>query len=77
MYVTYTHTHTHTQAVFATFDFVSENLGRQFVESPPVKLSTLYEDTSKTTPLVFILSPGSDPMSSFLRFAKEKGYMER
>ena len=75
-----THTHlmyTHTQVVFAAIDFVSENLGRQFVESPPVKLSTLYEDTSKTTPLVFILSPGSDPMSSFLRFAKEMGYMER
>ena len=55
-------------------DFVSENLGAQFVESPPVKLSSLHEDT---TPLVFILSAGSDPMSSFLRFAKEMGYMER
>lgn len=32
---------------------------------------------SSTTPLVFILSQGSDPMSNFQRFAKEKGYMER
>lgn len=63
--------------MFAVFDFVSENLGAQFVESPPVKLSSLYEDTSSTIPLVFILSAGSDPMSSFLRFAKEMGYMER
>ena len=63
--------------IFAAVDFVTENLGPQFVESPPVKLSTLYEDMSNTTPLVFILSPGSDPMSSFLRFAKEKGYSER
>lgn len=30
-----------------------------------------------TTPLVFILSQGSDPMSNFLRFAKERGYSER
>lgn len=65
------------QVVFAIIDFVSTNLGPQFVESPPVKLSTLYEDTSNTIPLVFVLSPGSDPMSSFLRFAKEKNYMER
>ena len=63
--------------MFAVIDFVSKNLGPQFVESPPVQLNTLYEDTTKTIPLVFILSPGSDPMSSFLRFAKEKNYMDR
>jgi dynein heavy chain len=63
--------------VFAIIEFVSHNLGSQFVESPPIQLSTLYEDTSSTIPLVFVLSPGSDPMSSFLRFAKEKDYMER
>ena len=58
-------------------DFVAQNLGPKFVESPPVQLSSLYEDTSSITPLVFVLSSGSDPMSSFLRFAKEMGYMER
>ena len=79
----YTHSHIHVhlllplQVVFATIDFVSDNLGPQFVESPPVALSTLYEDMSNITPLVFVLSSGSDPMSSFLRFAKEKGYTER
>ncbi|CAI8029533.1 Dynein heavy chain 6, axonemal [Geodia barretti] len=65
------------KVVFATVDFVSSNLGPQFVESPPVALATLYEDMSNTTPLVFVLSSGSDPMSSFLRFAKEMGYSER
>ncbi len=63
--------------LFAAVDFVTENLGRQFVESPPIQLATLYSDMSNTTPLVFILSSGSDPMSSFLRFAKETGYSER
>lgn len=71
------HIHVHSQVVFAVVDFVTENMGPQFVESPAVKLSTLYGDMSKTTPLVFILSTGSDPMSSFLRFAKEVGYSER
>ena len=63
--------------VFGVIAFVAKNLGPQFVESPPVQLNTLYEDTSNTVPLVFVLSSGSDPMSSFLRFAKEKNYMER
>ena len=58
-------------------DFVSENLGPEFVESPPIQLPTLYKDTSNTIPLIFILSPGSDPMSSFLRFAKDMNYMDR
>ncbi len=65
------------QVIFAVIDFVSENLGPEFVESPPVQLPTLYKDTSNTIPLIFILSPGSDPMSSFLRFAKEMNYMDR
>ena len=48
-----------------------------FVENPSIDLSTLFKDMSNITPLVFILSTGSDPMGSFLRFAKEMGYTER
>ena len=65
------------QVIFAVIDFVSQNLGAEFVESPPIQLPILYRDTSSSSPLIFILSPGSDPMSSFLRFAKEMDYMER
>lgn len=36
-----------------------------------------YQDTSNTTPLVFVLSPGSDPFGAFQRFAAEMGYKER
>ena len=63
--------------MFAASEFVTTNLGKSFVESPSIDLGILFDDTSPTTPLVFILSQGSDPMSNFLRFAKEKGYMER
>ena len=65
------------QVVFAVTDFVSENLGKSFVESPAVDLGLLYQDMTNSTPLVFVLSTGSDPMGAFLRFAKERGYMER
>ncbi|XP_044299896.1 dynein axonemal heavy chain 6 isoform X2 [Varanus komodoensis] len=63
--------------VSALTEFVIENLGKQFIENPPIDLATLYQDMSPSTPLVFILSTGSDPMGAFQRFAKERGYSER
>lgn len=32
-----------------------------------------FQDTSNITPLVFVLSSGSDPVGAFLKFAKESG----
>lgn len=58
-------------------DFVRENLGQEFVEPPPTDLPTLYTDMSNVTPLVFVLSTGSDPMNAFQRFARDKGYTDR
>ncbi|XP_075463117.1 dynein axonemal heavy chain 6 isoform X2 [Ascaphus truei] len=65
------------KVVFAITEFVINNLEKKFIENPPVDLATLYQDMSPSTPLVFILSTGSDPMGAFQRFAKEKGYSER
>ncbi|XP_036729228.1 dynein heavy chain 6, axonemal [Balaenoptera musculus] len=65
------------KVVFALTDFVIENLGKSFVETPPVDLPSLYQDMSYKTPLVFILSTGSDPMGAFQRFARDSGYSER
>ena len=65
------------QTVFAVTDFVRENLGQPFVESPAVHLQELFEDMNKVTPLVFVLSTGSDPMGAFLRFAKDTGNQDK
>ncbi|XP_074520194.1 dynein axonemal heavy chain 6 [Halichoeres trimaculatus] len=65
------------KVVFAATEFVIVSLGKQFVENPPVDLANLFKDISPSTPLVFILSTGSDPMGAFQRFAKERGYLER
>ncbi|XP_056619544.1 dynein axonemal heavy chain 6 [Triplophysa dalaica] len=65
------------KVVFAVTEFVISCLGQQFVENPPVDLATLYTDISPSTPLVFILSTGSDPMGAFQRFANEKEYQDR
>lgn len=65
------------QVVFAATEFVIVSLGKQFVENPPVDLANLYSDMSPSTPLIFILSTGSDPMGAFQRFAKERGCLDR
>ncbi|XP_017317258.1 dynein axonemal heavy chain 6 isoform X2 [Ictalurus punctatus] len=64
------------KVVLAVTEFVIVSLGQPFVENPPVDLATLYADMSPSTPLVFILSTGSDPMGAFQRFAKERGYLD-
>lgn len=63
--------------VFAATEFVIVNLGKEFVENPPVDLANLYNDMSPTTPLIFILSTGSDPMGAFQRFANKRGCLDR
>ncbi|XP_061839882.1 dynein axonemal heavy chain 6 isoform X2 [Nerophis lumbriciformis] len=65
------------KVVFAATEFVIVSLGKQFVENPPIDLANLYNDMSPSTPLVFILSTGSDPMGAFQRFAKERGCLDR
>uniref|UniRef100_A0A7N9AZR1 Dynein, axonemal, heavy chain 6 n=1 Tax=Mastacembelus armatus TaxID=205130 RepID=A0A7N9AZR1_9TELE len=65
------------KVVFAATEFVIISLGKQFVENPPVDLANLYGDMSPSTPLIFILSTGSDPMGAFQRFAKERGCLDR
>ena len=47
-------------------------LGEAFIESPPFNLAASYGDSSCYTPIIFILSPGADPMANLLNFAKEK-----
>ena len=59
--------------VQAVTTFVANNLGAQFVLSPPTDLATIFKDMSCRISLVYILSTGSDPMGAFLRFAREMG----
>uniref|UniRef100_A0A8C5TGG8 Dynein axonemal heavy chain 12 n=1 Tax=Malurus cyaneus samueli TaxID=2593467 RepID=A0A8C5TGG8_9PASS len=52
--------------------FVTEKLGKKFVEPPPFDLAKSYLDSNATVPLIFVLSPGADPMSSLLKLANDR-----
>ena len=54
--------------------FVSKNLGQKFVDPPPFDLARSYADSNCTVPLLFVLSPGADPMAGLLKFAEDKGF---
>jgi dynein heavy chain len=49
--------------------YVAEAMGQRYVEPPPFDLQKSYNDSTCVTPLIFILSPGSDPMAAMLKFA--------
>ena len=57
--------------VAAVQEFITANLGPEFIDPPTFDLASSYKDSSVSTPLIFILSPGTDPTGDFLKFAEE------
>uniref|UniRef100_A0A5K3F3Z0 Dynein heavy chain 7, axonemal n=1 Tax=Mesocestoides corti TaxID=53468 RepID=A0A5K3F3Z0_MESCO len=55
-------------------DYVTDYLGKKFIEPPPFDLPGSFADANCTTPLLFVLSPGSDPMAALLKFADDIGF---
>ena len=60
------------KVVPAISNYVVQYLGEEFVKPPPFELPTIYKDSSSTTPLIFVLSPGSDPMNALSKFGELK-----
>lgn len=52
-------------------NFIQEKLGQPFIVIPVFDLGKCFKDSSVITPLVFVLSSGSDPISDFMKFAEE------
>lgn len=53
--------------------YIVEEMGTSYLEPPQFNLQESYDDSNCCSPLVFILSAGSDPMAGLVRFAADKG----
>ena len=54
----------------AITEFVAGRMGKEFVTSSPLKLKEIYLDSNRCSPLIFILSPGSDPFRALKKLAE-------
>ncbi|ELK12135.1 Dynein heavy chain 3, axonemal [Pteropus alecto] len=57
----------------ATRQLIAERMGSVYVEAPTFDLQGSYDDSSCCVPLIFVLSPGADPMAGLLKFADDLG----
>jgi len=58
-------------------DFVTEFLDKRFIEPPPFDLKACYNDSLVITPLIFILSSGSDPNKDLDILAEDLNMSDR
>ena len=56
---------------------MAEHLGSAFTEPPPFNLAGAFQDSDNVTPLIFVLSPGADPMADLLKLADELRFAKK
>ena len=49
--------------------FVTESLGKEFVQPPPLNLGKVFRESSPMSPLIFITTPGIDPQDEIMGVA--------
>lgn len=58
--------------VTAIANFIIEKMGKRYIEPPPFDLASSYADSNCCSPLIFVLSPGADPMTGLLKYAEDR-----
>ncbi|CAH1159888.1 unnamed protein product [Phaedon cochleariae] len=63
--------------ITAITNFVRNEMDERFIKPPPFNISVSYDESYSLCPLIFILSPGIDPMAALVKFADEKKMSDR
>jgi len=58
---------------FLVRSYVEGVMGAPFVDPPPFILEACFNDSNSLSPLIFVLSPGADPMTPILKLAERLG----
>ncbi|XP_071826175.1 dynein axonemal heavy chain 10-like isoform X2 [Apostichopus japonicus] len=58
----------------AVTDYVTSRMGEKYVTPPVISFEAIFEQSTPLSPIVFILSPGSDPASDLMKLAERSGF---
>lgn len=58
-------------------DYLVRHLGQRFVEPQTTDLSAMFQESSPNTPLIFVLSTGTDPAADLYKFADKMRFTKR
>ncbi|KAL1513082.1 hypothetical protein ABEB36_002553 [Hypothenemus hampei] len=58
----------------AVGDYITEIMGEEYIMPPVISMDNIFEQCSPTIPIVFILSPGSDPTAELMKLAERCGF---
>ncbi|KAF9424735.1 hypothetical protein HW555_000036 [Spodoptera exigua] len=58
----------------ALTDYITVTMGEEYITPPVISLDMIFEQTTPFTPVVFILSPGSDPTADLMKLADRCGF---
>ena len=57
--------------------WITESIGPEFIEAPGYNLVKSYRESSNIIPIVFVLSPGSDPINDIQDYTVTMGYEKK
>ncbi|XP_069727356.1 dynein axonemal heavy chain 10 [Phaenicophaeus curvirostris] len=58
----------------AVTNYVTLTMSEKYVQPPVISFEAIFEQSSPYLPVVFILSPGSDPVSDLMKLAERTGF---
>lgn len=65
------------KVTIALQNYIIEQIGKQYVTPPTFKLDQCFRDSSNISPLIFVLSSGSDPIASFMKLVEQMDMKSR